>query len=394
MRKPTFFSGQQVLPALLIGSLTLLSNIFQSCQKSVETSVNEQSAAKKNPHNPHNPPPPPQPIGFICNAAVISESFVAGVPTNATVTVPYANSPGGSYTAYTSQTVNGITLTAPAGTLNVGSGSIVYTASGTPVNAGLCMLCVGISATVGCCFNISVQNAPPSCETSSDPGTEPGSLGCVTFTYQGQQVSYQTVRANDGKIWIQQNLGSPQVAYNEADQGSFGHLFQWGRWDDGHQVRNSATTVGGPSLLNPSNIPSGNPNFIFGTTASTKWWGVGGLASDSWSGTEAISTNGKDPCAVLGGGWRLPTAAEWNNISVREDLFGTIAAFSSNLLLTSAGYRDVGGYVYPNSDVGYYWTSTAADNGMAKVFFFDVNYNAGVQTADRGYGFSCRCLKD
>jgi len=396
MRKPTVFTGPQILPALVMISCFLLSSIFQSCQKTVETSPSEESAAKKNPHNPHNPPPPPPSFGFNCNAAIINGSFVAGVATNATITVPYSNSPGGSYSEYTSQTVNGITLTAPAGTLNVGSGSIVFTASGTPVNAGQYLMQVGVSSTIGCFLVITVLNAPPSGENCGDPGATPGSIGCVTFTYRGQQVTYQTVRAKDGKIWIQHNLGSPQVAYGEMDQASYGDYFQWGRWDDGHQVRNSPSITGGPSLLNPSNIPSGYPNFIVGTTASTKWWGVGGLATDSWSGTEASSTNGQDPCAALGAGWRLPTAAEWQNISIQEDLFGTLAAFDSNLKLAAAGYRYSldGGLINWNSDIGYYWTSTATDNSNAKVFFFDVNYNAGVVVSERGHGYSCRCLKD
>jgi hypothetical protein len=396
MRKPTVFTSKQFLSALVLISYVLLSTIFQSCQKTVETSMSEESAAKKNPRNPHDPPPPTPSFSFNCNAAIINGGFVAGSPTNATITVPYSNSPGGGYTAFTSQTVNGVTLTAPAGTLNVGSGSVVFTASGTPVSPGWYMIAIGVSGATGCVVVITVINPPPSGENCGDPGAAAGSIGCVTFTYRGQQVTYQTVRANDGKIWLQQNLGSPQVAFHQLDQASFGHYFQWGRWDDGHQDRNSPTITGGPSLLNPSNISSGYPNFIKGTTASTKWWGVGGLATDSWSGTEASSTNGKDPCAALGVGWRLPTAAEWQNISIQEDLFGTLAAYDSNLKLTSAGYRYSldGGVIYENGDVGYYWTSTAADNSNAKVFFFDVNYNAGVVVSERGQGFNCRCLKD
>jgi uncharacterized protein (TIGR02145 family) len=97
----------------------------------------------------------------------------------------------------------------------------------------------------------------------------------------------------------------------------------------------------------------------------------------------------------LGAGWRLPTAAEWQNISFQEDLFGTTAAFQSNLKLPSAGYRaSDGGFVYQNADIGYYWTSNALDNSFAKVLFFDNVYNAGVTSSYRGEGFSCRCVKD
>ena len=367
-------------PAAIICLLTLI--IFQSCQKTVEPSATEEELATKK--KPQNPPPTPG-FTFNCGTYSYSGTFIAGVPANVTVTFSYSNSPGGSHNGYTSTPVNGITFSTPPGTLNVGSGSITYTASGTPVNAGQSMGIVGLTGfnSVGCGFVVIVLNAPGNCSTSIDPGAAEGSTGCVTFMYRGQQVSYTTVRAADGRVWLQQNLGSPQVAYSEYDQASYGDYFQWGRWDDGHQVRNSPVITGSSSLQNPSHISSGNPNFITG------WWSIG-FASDTWSGTNATSTNGNDPCAALGEGWRLPTVAEWNNVSIAEDLFGTIGAAMSNLKLPAAGHRS-----FPwNADIGYYWTSEAAANGNAKVFFFNSNYEAGVTLSHRGEGYTCRCIKD
>ena len=141
--------------------------------------------------------------------------------------------------------------------------------------------------------------------------------------------------------------------------------------------------------MNPSHIPSGSPYFISGSTASVKWWGTGSLATDTWSNSPVSSTNGKDPCAALGTGWRLPTAAEWQNVANYEDLFGTMAAHMSNLKLASAGYR-----TYSNADIGYYWTSNASPNGQAQVFFFDNLYTAGIVSTSRAEGSSCRCIKD
>jgi hypothetical protein len=232
-----------------------------------------------------------------------------------------------------------------------------------------------------------VKNAPVSGPTA-DPSATPGSTGIVNFTYKGQPVAYKTVRANDGKIWLQQNLGSPQVAFHENDFSSYGDYFQWGRWDDGHQSPASPIVAGSSTLMNPSHIPFGNSNFIFGSTAGTRWWGLGGLSSDTWSGTTASTTNGKDPCAALGPGWHMPTPAEWQTVSIKEDLFGTTAAFMSNLLMTAAGDRG-----FQNGDAGYYWTSEA-DNANAKLFFFDNNtYNAGISSQYRADGLPCRCVK-
>jgi hypothetical protein len=384
MRKIKTFS----VPALIVCILSLI--VFPGCKKTVEPSSNEGEIATK--RKPHNPPPPPPAFSFACYNPTMSGTFSAGVPTNVTVTMNYFNSPGGSHNGYTSATVNGITFTTPPGTLNVGSGSIIYTASGTPLYAGQMSAIVGLDGfpNVGCNFVIHVLNAPANCGTSVDPGPTSGSTGCVTFMYRGQQVSYTTVRADDGRIWLQQNLGSPQVAYSEYDQASYGHYFQWGRWDDGHQVPTSAIVAGSASLRNPSHIPSGNPNYIYGSTPETTWWGIGGSASDTWNGTTASSTNGKDPCAALGAGWRLPTAAEWNTVSFAEDLFGTIGAAMSNLKLPASANRGA----LQNAEVGYYWTSTAADNGTAKLFFFDNLYQAGVVNSSRAEGAACRCIKD
>lgn len=387
-------SARKILPVLTSIFFFLFVLFIQSCGKEVISPDGvEYETDKKNPHNP--PPPPPPPFYFSnCNNPTFSASFVQGSATNTPITKNYVNSPGGSYAAFISATVNGITITAPAGTFNAGSGSVVFTATGTPVATGVYTVWISVGNIQPCMMYFTVTN-PPASGSTVDPGPEFGSTGVINFTYKGQLVAYKSVRAKDGKIWLQQNLGSPQVAFHANDQASYGDYFQWGRWDDGHQVPTSQTITGGSTMMNPSHILSGNPSFIIGTTAGSQWWGVGGLASDTWSGATASSTSGKDPCAVLGAGWRLPTATEWQNIALQEDLFGTMAAFQSNLKLTSAGYRlSNGGFVFTNGDIGYYWTSNSADNSKAKVFFFDDVYNATITSANRGEGFSCRCIKE
>jgi hypothetical protein len=384
--KTTLFTGKYFLPVLTTILCFQLSIIFQSCQKSVEPSRSEEVATKK---KPGSTPPPPPPFYFqdCYYPSTYSASFQAGVPVNTTITKNYINSPGGSYGAFTSATVNGITLTAPAGTFNVGSGSIVFTATGTPLSTGFNSVSIGVGNIQPCLMYFTVTNAPVSGPTA-DPGIAPGSTGIVNFTYKGQSVAYKTVRAKDGKIWLQQNLGSPQVAFHINDEASYGDYFQWGRWDDGHQSPNSPTITGGPSLSNPSHIPSGNPNFIIGTTDGTSWWGTGGLATDTWSGSSATATNGKDPCVALGAGWRLPTAADWLNLKNYEDLEGALTAFMSNLKLPAAGFR------YFQNGESYYWSATATNTYANVLFISDNTYSATLQASYRGQGNSCRCVKD
>ena len=364
------FRGRQFLTVLSYFLFFQAVMFFQSCKKTVEPSANEEIATKR---KPQNPPPPPPPFYFSdCYNPLYSAQLTKGKTANVSITKNYVNSPGGSYAAFTSATVNGITVSAPAGTFNVGSGSVVFTATGTPINTGVFYIQIQVGNIQPCMMHFIVINAPVSGPTA-DPGATEGSTGIINFIYRGQSVAYQTVRAGDGKIWLQQNLGSPQVAMAVWDEASFGDYFQWGRWDDGHQVPNSPTITGGPSLLNPSNIPSGNPNSISG------WWSTGGLATDTWNGTSATATNGKDPCAALGAGWRLPTAADWQNLKNYEDLDGALAAYMSNLKLPAAGYRDAyGGFVYAGGE-SYYWSATASGTNAIGLFISDNTYAATLQ---------------
>lgn len=70
---------------------------------------------------------------------------------------------------------------------------------------------------------ISIAPSTPVCN-NTDPGTNPGDVGCVTFNYRGQLVTYATVRGTDGKIWLQQNLGSTKVATSFTDSDAYGDL--------------------------------------------------------------------------------------------------------------------------------------------------------------------------
>lgn len=50
-----------------------------------------------------------------------------------------------------------------------------------------------------------------------DPGPTVGSAGSATFTYGGLNKKHHSVRAVDEHIWLQQNLGSSQVATSATD---------------------------------------------------------------------------------------------------------------------------------------------------------------------------------
>lgn len=234
----------------------------------------------------------------------------------------------------------------------------------------------------------SILAAQQSCN-NTNPGGNTGDLGCVTFIYQGQPTIYTTVRAADGNIWLQQNLGSERVAESVSDEQAYGDLFQWGRWDDGHQLRNSSLTSA-PA----DNTPNGLQNLNAFITGTPEWWSANGL-TDKWTGTglaEVTETVGADPCKAIGPGWKLPSQADWANIVQAEVIISPAKAFNGNLKLPMGGYRGSdGGFTFAGKR-GYFWSSDATGIGGKYLYIGATIANASAG-APRGQGASVRCMK-
>jgi hypothetical protein len=54
-----------------------------------------------------------------------------------------------------------------------------------------------------------------------------------------------------GRVWLDRNLGATQVATKADDSAAYGHYYQWGRNDDGHEFKNSLTTQTQATILTP-----------------------------------------------------------------------------------------------------------------------------------------------
>jgi uncharacterized protein (TIGR02145 family) len=233
-----------------------------------------------------------------------------------------------------------------------------------------------------------------------DPGTMVGSTGSVLVNLKGKKVTYKTVRAEDGKIWLQQNLGSIAVAKSYSHVLGYGDLYTWGRWSDGHELRLGKFLKSGAA--NPNNPDAfkegGLKNAYYYTDVSTNWWWAYGNTYDKWeakdlSGVNAV--NGCDPCKeALGEDWRLPTADEYRKIIELENISDIKSAYDSNLKLTAGGYRSlVTGEINGIGHYGRYWTKTAAAKGNAYLLTFNTK-EAKVGAIARGGGLSIRCLKN
>ncbi|MFA7445664.1 MAG: GEVED domain-containing protein, partial [Flavobacteriaceae bacterium] len=227
---------------------------------------------------------------------------------------------------------------------------------------------------------------------NTEPGLNSGDTGCVSFAYNGETVSYTTVRGADGNIWLQQNLGSDAVAETMNDENSYGHYFQWGRWADGHQIANSATTTTAPIPNNPAGIADGLNSYI---TSSPSWWSSNDL-NDTWAAADAASvteTNGCDPCKALGEGWKLPSQSDWTALVDAESFNNPSDAFASTLKLPANGYRSSssGEFSFVGQR-GYYWSSTTSTTG-AKYLYVGTTIANPSAGAMRGQGAAIRCVK-
>ncbi len=180
-----------------------------------------------------------------------------------------------------------------------------------------------------------------------------------------------------GKTWMDRNLGASQAATTSNNFSAYGDLYQWGRFSDGHQCRNSPTT----STLSSSDQPE-HGNFI--TTASN-WRSPSN--NNLWQGVDGVN----NPCPS---GYRLPTSFEFIAEIQSWSSNNSTGAFASPLKLPVAGYRDLGfGSLINVSAVGYYWTSTTSGSSFSTRMSFSSSGTTAFATA-RASGSSIRCIKN
>lgn len=212
---------------------------------------------------------------------------------------------------------------------------------------------------------------------------------------------YLPVVAEDGNIWLNNNLGADYAninhgSFNPAQQATgatdhlaYGSLFQWGRKPDGHELITYTNGTTGSAVNGTTPTDSNTPNnALFITPAGSPYDWRSTQDGTLWA-TEASANN---PCPV---GFRVPELTELNTLLTAASITNSTTAASSTLKFTVPGYRyRVNGLLLNQGTLGNYWSSTV-DGTNARYLYFSstaalTHYNASY----RAYGFSVRCLKD
>lgn len=243
-----------------------------------------------------------------------------------------------------------------------------------------------VSQTQSAMPNSVAQNsAANQSPATSGQKKDASAAGCGGQVKDASGITYGTVLAEDGKCWLDRNLGATEVATSSTDAASYGWYFQWGRGADGHQIPTSGTTA----TLSSTDTP-GNAKFIASDAVPFDWRNP--QNDNLWQGV-----NGKNnPCPS---GFRLPTSEEWIAFVSTSNIKDPATAFSSSLKLTLAGERYVGNDgLGGQGSGGFYWSSSPNSNQSTQSSYL-VFGSGGVHPAGDGYGdhavgFSVRCIKN
>lgn len=204
---------------------------------------------------------------------------------------------------------------------------------------------------------------------------------------------YLPIQAEDGKIWLNNNLGAHysninhpnfnlvQQATSATDFRAYGSLFQFGRKPDGHELVTYTSSTAGVGVNGTTATRSDNPTnalFIVNTNVPDYNWRIN-IDNTLWN--TVVSPN--NPCPS---GFRLPSIAEVNALITAANISNLSTAYNSILKISAAGNRtrETGNVVVGANS--YTWSSSLS-------YFFGSTYQ-GSGNDYKAQGLAIRCIKD
>ncbi len=204
---------------------------------------------------------------------------------------------------------------------------------------------------------------------------------------------YLPIQAEDGKIWLNNNLGAHysninhpnfnlvQQATSATDFRAYGSLFQFGRKPDGHELVTYTSATSGTAVNGTTATRSDNPTnalFIVNTNVPDYNWRIN-IDNTLWN--TVVSPN--NPCPS---GFRLPSITEVNALIAAANISNLSTAYNSILKISAAGNRtrETGNVVVGANS--YTWSSSLS-------YFFGSTYQ-GSGNDYKAQGLAIRCIKD
>jgi uncharacterized protein (TIGR02145 family) len=202
-------------------------------------------------------------------------------------------------------------------------------------------------------------------------------------------LTYGTVLAEDGRCWLDRNLGATRQAQSFDDYQSYGSLFQWGRGADGHELithtsATAATPVNGSTITLATSDTPANNLFVESPFSPFDWRNP--QNDNLWQGVNGTNN-------VCPAGFRLPTQPEWSTFVSNAGITNYTTAYNSLLKLTTAGYRSYTDASLKNiGTLGYYWSSGTSNTIVSSLYFDSSNIYPNSYFF-RAFGLSVRCIQ-
>lgn len=261
----------------------------------------------------------------------------------------------------TTDTLNGYSFSGSGVFMGTGTHMITLHGIGAPVNVQTDQFTATASNEGGTCsFSVEVSLF---CDAEFNVVHTAGTVAPVDKT-----TSYGTINFITGttdKCWITSNLGADHqaTAVDDATEPSAGWYWQFNRKQG---YKHDGT----------SRVPN------------TTW------ISNIYENSDWLAAN--DPCSIeLGGGWRIPTYTEWNELYLESGWTNWNGAWNSALKMHAAGflidqlllYRGFGGFYWSSSQNIY----NEYANGM---YLYFSSLECFIDSFNKAYAQTLRCLND
>jgi len=191
--------------------------------------------------------------------------------------------------------------------------------------------------------------------------------------------TFETITSGTtGRIWLDRNMGSSKKCGSIDDAECFGSYYQWGREDDGHELKSSSVvaTVSNSIKVSHSDFISLNLHI------ATDW-----TSTDTNGANRAEYWARSDGYGVCPNGYRVPFIDELK----AESIFNAEDGYAK-LKLPSAGIRKYSDGTFNEKGI-YVWSNTPHVSSTKQMQYTAAQGHVEV-SAIRGFGMSVRCIND